>query len=166
MEDGSPMPFSMTVKYNSTLPDSSEQAQIAIQVALKDRQVQEGGVTEAIVSIANRNEKAIPTPIAIVGIPGGLELRHDQLKELVKAGRIDAYEVVGPELILYWRSLKAKDTFDIPLSMVAAVPGTYAGPASRSYLYYTNEHKTWAPGLKVTISPRSVGAVYDRPPQN
>jgi len=35
--------------------------------------------------------------VAIVGLPGGLEPRHDQLKELVKAGRIAAYEVpAGP----------------------------------------------------------------------
>jgi hypothetical protein len=40
------------------------------------------------------------------------------------------------------------------LSLVAAVPGSYTGPASRAYLYYTDEYKNWAPGLKVHISPR------------
>ena len=128
MEDGSSMPFSISVKYYSTLPDSSEQTQIGIHVALKDRQIQEGGVTEAIVSIANKSDQAIPTPVAIVGIPGGLEVRHDQLKELVKSGKIDAYEVIGREVVLYWRYLKANDKFDLPLSLVAAVPGSYTGP--------------------------------------
>jgi hypothetical protein len=154
MEDGSSMPFSISVKYHSTLPDSAEQAQVGIQVVLKDRQIQEGGVTEAIVSIANKSDQAIPTPVAIVGIPGGLEVRHDQLKELVKSGKIDAYEVIGREVVLYWRYLKAKDKFDLPLSLVAAVPGSYTGPASRAYLYYTDEYKNWAPGLKVSITPR------------
>jgi hypothetical protein len=96
----------------------------------------------------------IPTPVAIVGIPGGLEVRHDQLKELVKSGRIDAYEVIGREVVLYWRYLKAGDKFDLPLSLVAAVPGSYTGPASRAYLYYTDEYKSWAPGLNVNITPR------------
>jgi hypothetical protein len=154
MEDGSSMPFSISVKFHSTLPDSSEHAQIGIQVALQDRQIQEGGVTEAVVSVANRSDQAIPTPVAIIGIPGGLEVRHDQLKELVKSGRIDAYEVIGREVVLYWRYLKANDKFDLPLSLVAAVPGSYTGPASRAYLYYTDEYKSWAPGLKVTITPR------------
>jgi hypothetical protein len=154
MEDGSIMPFSISVKYHSVLPDSAEQTQVGIQVVLKDRQIQEGGVTEATVSIVNKSDQAIPTPVAIVGIPGGLEVRHDQLKELVKAGRIDAYEVIGREVVLYWRYLKAKDKFDLPLSLVAAVPGSYTGPASRAYLYYTDEYKTWAPGLKVSITPR------------
>jgi alpha-2-macroglobulin-like protein len=154
MEDGSSMPFSISVKYHSTLPDSDEQAQVGIQVVLKDSQMQEGGVTEAVVSIANKGNKVIPTPVAIVGIPGGLEVRHDQLKELVKSGKVDAYEVIGREVVLYWRYLRASDRFDLPLSLVAAVPGSYTGPASRAYLYYTDEYKNWAPGLKVNITPR------------
>jgi len=154
MEDGSGMPFSVGVKYNSTLPGSAEQTRIGIGVSLKDRQIQEGGITEAIVSIINKSDEALPTPVAIVGIPGGMEVRHDQLKELVKSGKIDAYEVIGREVVLYWRYIKANDKFDIPLSLVAAVPGIYTGPASRAYLYYTDEYKNWAPGLKVSIVPR------------
>jgi alpha-2-macroglobulin-like protein len=154
MEDGSSMPFSMNVKYHGLLPDSAEQAQIGIQVVLKNPQIQEGGVTEAAVSIANKSDQAIPSPVAIIGIPGGLEVRHDQLKELMKSGKIDAYEVIGREIVLYWRYLKAKDNFDLPLSLIAAVPGSYTGPASRAYLYYTDEYKNWAPGLKVIITPR------------
>jgi hypothetical protein len=154
MENGSSMPFAISVKYHSTLPESSEHAQVGIQVALTDSQIQEGAVTEAIVSIANKTDETIPTPVAVVGIPGGLEVRHDQLKELVRSGKIDAYEVNGREVVLYWRYLKAKNSFDIPLSLIAAVPGSYVGPASRAYLYYTDEYKNWAPGLKVTISPK------------
>jgi hypothetical protein len=154
MEGGSPMPFSSSVKYHNLLPEDSELAPIGIQVALKDARIQEGNVTEATVAIANRSGKVIPTPVAIIGVPGGLEVRHDQLKELVKAGRIDAYEVIGREVILYWRALKAHDRFDLPLSLVAAIPGSYTGPASRAYAYYTDEHKEWAPGVKVTIVPR------------
>jgi len=154
MEDGSSMPFSISIKYNSLLPDSAKEAQVGLQVVLKDSQVQEGSVTEAVVSIANKSDQAIPTPVAIVGIPGGLEVRHDQLKELIKSGRIDAYEVIGREVVLYWRYLEARDTFDVPLSLVAAIPGSYTGPASRAYLYYTDEFKNWAPGLKVNITRR------------
>jgi hypothetical protein len=154
MEDGSSMPFSIAVKYNSTLPDNSDQAQVGIQVSVKDQTVEEGAVTEAMVSIANKSSHVIPTPVAIVGIPGGLEVRHDQLKELVKAGKIDAYEVLGQDVVLYWRYLKANDRLNLSLSLVAAVPGSYTGPASRAYLYYTDEYKSWAPGLSVNIRPR------------
>jgi hypothetical protein len=40
------------------------------------------------------------------------------------------------------------------MSVVAAITGSYTGPASRAYLYYTDEHKTWAPGLSVNIAAR------------
>jgi hypothetical protein len=154
MEDGSSMPFAISVKYHSVLPNSSDETPVGIQVVLKDTQIPEGDVTEAMVSIVNKSDHVIPTPVAIVGIPGGLEVRHDQLKDLIKSGKIDAYEVRGREVVLYWRHLKAKDMFDLPLSLVAAVPGSYTGPASRAYLYYTDEYKNWAPGLKVVITPR------------
>jgi hypothetical protein len=105
MEDGSSMPFSISVKYHSILPDSADEARVRIQVVLRDPQIQEGGITEAVVSIANKSDQVIPTPVAIVGIPGGLEVRHEQLKELIKSGKIDAYEVTGREVVLYWRYL-------------------------------------------------------------
>ena len=106
-------------------------------------------------TVTNKTDKAIPTPVAIVGLPGGLEPRHDQLKELVKAETIAAYEVIGREVVLYWRELKAGQKVELPLSLVAAVPGTYTGPASRAYLYYTDEYKTWVPGLHVAINARN-----------
>ena len=103
-------------------------------------------------TVTNRDTAApIPTPVAIVGIPGGLEVRHDQLKELVKSNKIAAYEVIGREVVLYWRSLAPAEKVEVPLSLVAAVPGTYTGPASRAYLYYTDEFKHWAPGMTVDI---------------
>ena len=40
---------------------------------------------------------------------------------------------------------------NIPISLVATVPGTYTAPASRAYLYYTDEHKQWVGGVTVTI---------------
>jgi alpha-2-macroglobulin-like protein len=126
---------------------------VTIGVSLRDKELAEGGVTEANVTVTNRDKAAVPTPVAIVGIPGGLEVRHDRLKELVKSKRIDAYEVIGREVVLYWRTLDAGQTADVSLSLVATVPGTYTAPASRVYLYYTDEFKQWAPGVRVTITP-------------
>lgn len=76
------------------------------------------------------------------------------MKELVKSNRIDAYEVLGREVVLYWRQLKPGVKVDLPLSLTAAVPGTYLAPASRAYKYYTDEFKQWAEGTSVTITPR------------
>jgi hypothetical protein len=155
MEGGSPMPYSMTVHYHSLKPDSSRDCKLHLETNLIDDQVDEGAVTEAEVVVVNRTGEAIPTPVAIIGIPGGLEVRHDQLKELVKAGTVDAYEVLGRDVVLYWRSLEAEQRVDVSLSLVAAIPGRYTGPASRAYLYYTDEHKIWNDGLEVDIAARA-----------
>ena len=152
MKDGSQMPFSMAVKYNSLTPSSDKECKLDLTTTLKDPKLLEGGITEERVLVTNTSDEAAASPVAIVGIPGGLEVRHDQLKELVKSGKIDAYEVRGREVILYWRQIKPGVKVDLPLSLTAAVPGTYTAPASRVYEYYTDEFKVWKEGTTVTIT--------------
>jgi hypothetical protein len=128
---------------------------VGVEVSLAKTTIHEGELVEANATIVNRSREGVPTPVAIVGLPGGLEPRHDQLKELVKKQVIDAYEVLGREVVLYWRGLRGGQKVEVPLSLVAAVPGSYTGPASRAYLYYMDEHKSWVGGLKATITARA-----------
>src|SRR5204862_6685506 len=127
---------------------------LSLDVELSRDRMVEGDIADATATITNRSSEALPMAVAIVGLPGGLEPRHEQLKELVRAKSIAAYEVIGREVVLYFRSIEGGATKRIPLSLVAAVPGTYAGPASRAYLYYGDEDKTWEPGFRVEIAPR------------
>ncbi len=145
----------MAVTFHSLQPDSSKQCKLTLETSLRDRRIDEGAATEARVVVVNRTNEAVPTPIAVIGIPGGLEVRHDQLKELVTSGKISAYEVLGREVVLYWRALDKEARVDVALSLVAAVPGKYTGPASRAYLYYTDEDKQWTEGLKIEIEPKA-----------
>jgi hypothetical protein len=154
MTSGAPMPYSISVGYNALRPDSSKETQVALEVALAKATVAEGELLEANATVTSLSKEPLPTAIAIIGLPGGLEPRHDQLKELVKKGTIDSYEVLGREVVLYWRGMTPGQRIDVPLSLVAAVPGRYTGPASRAYLYYTDEHKVWVDGLQVTVTPK------------
>jgi hypothetical protein len=154
MEKGSPMPYSMDVKYNVLTPLASKECQVALSTSLSQNKVLEGAATEADVVVTNKSKEVIPNPVAIIGLPGGLEPRHDQLKELVKKGTIDSYEVLGREVVLYWRTLAGDAKVNVPISLIAAIPGTYTGPASRAYLYYTDEYKQWVDGLNVEITPK------------
>jgi hypothetical protein len=156
MTGGSQMPYSVAARFSRLKPDSSDDCRVHLEVSLANQKLTEGSVTEARVIVVNRSNETVPTPTAIIGLPGGLEVRHDQLKELVKAGTIAAYEVLGREVVLYWRALAPEARVALPLSLVAAIPGTYTGPASRAYLYYTNEHKQWTDGLRVEIEPIAV----------
>ncbi len=154
MNDGSSMPFAITVNFYDETPESSKQASIELEVKLTKTELIEGGITEAAVQVTNTEDQVATNPMAIIGVPGGLEVRQDQLKELVKAGRIASYEVLGREVVLYWRELEGGKTIELPISLVAEIPGRYTGPASRSYLYYGDEHKHWVPGLSCTVAPR------------
>jgi hypothetical protein len=95
----------------------------------------------------------VSMPVAILGIPSGLEPRIERLKELAAAGRFAAWEMRGRELVLYWRGIKADETIDLILPMTAAIPGSYGAPASRAYAFYSDEHKRWTAGESVTITP-------------
>jgi uncharacterized protein YfaS (alpha-2-macroglobulin family) len=154
MEGGAEMPYSIEVTYNALVPDSSKDTKVALEVAMAKTALTEGEPTEARVLVFNRTEEKLPTAVAIFGVPGGLEVRHDQLKELVKKKTVDAYEVIGRDVVLYWRGMEPRKRIDVPLSLIAAVPGTYTGPASRAYLYYADDHKTWIDGVKVSIAPK------------
>ena len=153
MNGGSPMPYSIAFDYHSLKPNSSTECALHVHVELKDKVVEEGTVTEANVEVVNTTDEKVASPIAIIGIPGGLEVRHDQLKELVKAEKIAAYEVIGREVVLYWRALDVEQRVELPLSLVAAIPGSFSAPASRTYLYYTDELKHWDDGVTVKIEP-------------
>ncbi|MDR3613322.1 MAG: MG2 domain-containing protein [Candidatus Obscuribacterales bacterium] len=154
MDNGCPMPYAFTASYNTFTPISDKDCKLDMTVKSAQDKIVEGGSTELDVNVTNTSHEVIPNPIAIVGLPGGLEPRHDQLKELVKKQVIDAYEVRGREVVLYWRSMESDAKVHIPLSVIAAIPGTYTGPASRTYLYYTDEHKKWVDGVRVEISPK------------
>ena len=180
MEGGSKMPYSVAVEFFAQTPVSSDACALRIETRLNPpavqcrgphgRRVTEGEVVEVHVRVTNITGQGLPTPMAIVGLPGGLEPRYDQLKELVAAGTVDAFEVIGRDVVLYWRDMPSPlgrpgaseplgaredvSVVEFPISCIAAVPGTYTGPASRAYLYYTDEHKHWVDGLTVQIEPR------------
>jgi hypothetical protein len=154
MEEGSELPYSIEVTYHALVPASSPDTRVTLEVALAKHALTEGEPTEARVVVTNKTDETLPTTVAIFGVPGGLEVRHDQLKELVKKHAVDAYEVIGRDVVLYWRGMEPRKKLDVPLSLVAAVPGKYTGPASRAYLYYSDDHKIWRDGLEVSIAPR------------
>jgi len=154
MEGGGEMPYALQVRYNAVTPASAKETMVDLQTRLSKGTVAEGETLEAYATVTNLAGANLPTVVAIVGLPGGLEPRHDQLKELVKKGTVDAYEVLGRDVVLYWRGMEKGQQREVPLSLVAAVPGRYVGPASRAYEYYTDEHKKWQEGLAVTVTPK------------
>lgn len=63
--------------------------------------------------------------VAIIGLPGGIEPQHDSLKQLVQRGTIAFYEIIGREIVLYWRGMQASSKTSFNIDVTAAVPGQY-----------------------------------------
>ncbi|WP_166819670.1 MG2 domain-containing protein [Thalassoroseus pseudoceratinae] len=152
MTDGSSMPYAVTVNFNEVQPQSNDNSPLQMQTSLSRGELQEGAATELRVRCENTSDETVPTPVAIVGLPGGFEVRHDQLKELVSAKKVAAYEVRGRDVILYWRAMEAGQEVDLSLSCIASIPGSYTGPASRIYPYYSDDQKFWVKPISATIS--------------
>jgi hypothetical protein len=151
MQGGGAMPYSITLRYAALTPASGRSAPVRIETTLAASEVKEGETVEARVTVRNATSEGQPMAVAIVGLPGGLEARAEQLEELVEAGTVDAVETRGREVILYWRSLAPEARHVVTIDCVAAVPGRYEGPASRAYLYYTDEQKHWVDGMSIRI---------------
>jgi hypothetical protein len=146
------MPYALDVNFRTLKPSSHEDCPVRLTTELARKKVKAGETVALTAELTNTTDDGQPMTIAILGLPAGLEARGDQLEELKKAGTIDYYETRAREVICYWRSLAPKKQVSVKLDLVAAVPGRYTGPASRTYLYYTSEQKQWADPLEVEIT--------------
>jgi hypothetical protein len=151
-------PYTLSWSYRMPKPASGDKCPIRLTTSLSGQSAAESSSVRLAATVENlsddQNEQGMT--VAIVGLPGGLKLPEDmaQLKERRDQKLIDAWEVRGRELVLYWRGLKPKQKIDVKLDLICQVPGTYSGPASRAYLYYNADQKCWAKPLQIEIQER------------
>lgn len=150
MTDGSELSSAITVSGMTALPQNA--GTVTVAAKLDRTQAGEGEPVELSVSVANNAPVDANLPLAVIAIPGGLEVRTAQLQELTKAGRIAAYELWDNAVVLYWRGLRPGETAVVPISLIAAIPGEYTAAASRAYLYYTDEDRQYIPGVSVRVT--------------
>ena len=148
-----PMPYSVAIDYRSLQPEDGKRANIDITTGLERNQVKLGESVRMRVTLRNKTDRGQPMTLGRVELPGGLTFQTWQLKELREKGAIAFYETQARQVILYLREMKPSETVKLPIDLLATVPGTYRAPASSAYLYYTDDHKVWADGTRVTIEP-------------
>lgn len=149
----SALPYEISIKYASIQPKQQSECPIKLDVQAAAKTVKAGETMRIKVTITNTVAKGQPMTLAIIGIPGGLSAQPWQLKEIQEKGTVDFYEIRGRELVLYCRQMAPNQVREVNLDLKADVPGSYEGPASRSYLYYTPEQKQWIAGLSTLVSP-------------
>ena len=149
------LPFSVEVLYHTEKPANSPACPVELSTEfenLKDGKVESGGTLHVKSVLKNKSEEGLPMTVATIGLPGGVEPRVEQLDELRDSGVFDFYEIRPREVICYWRTISPEEKKIIEFDVSAEIPGSYTGPASRAYLYYTAEQKFWTDPLKVEIN--------------
>ncbi len=145
------LPYALFVEYRSVKPAIDPRAVVGLTTALAKSSVKMGDAVRMMATLTNRTSAGQPMTIARVGLPGGLAFQNWQLKELVEKKTVDFYETRGREVTLYLRQMAPSEIREIPLDLVATIPGSYTGPASQAYLYYTDDQRTWVDPIKVQI---------------
>ena len=156
-------PYTLAWTYQTLKPASPDDCPVRLATKLSRTEVNEGDLVRLNVTLENVSGKGQGMAVAVLGLPGGLTVPPDmkQLKlytRLPEDGSrplVDAFEIRGRELVLYWRDLAPGRKIAVPLDLVARVPGEYSGPASRGYLYYNADHKHWVDPLRVTIAAKA-----------
>jgi anti-sigma factor RsiW len=153
-------PYTLTWSYQTHQPASAAHCPVKLSTKLDRAEVRESETVRLNVHIENASGKGQGMAVAILGLPGGLTVPEDmkQLKDYIRlptdGGRplVSAFELRGRELVLYWRDLAPDQKIDVPIDLIARVPGEYTGPASRAYLYYNSDLKYWVEPLRVSIA--------------
>lgn len=157
-------PYTAGWSYQSLQPPSAEGCPVNLSAKLDRQTATEGETVGLTVRLENRSGKGQGMAVAIIGLPAGVTLPEDmkQLKDMARLrnngserGEIDAWETRGRELVLYWRDLAPDQKIAVHLDLICRVPGEYRGPASRGYLYYNADHKSWAEPLHMVITPKA-----------
>jgi hypothetical protein len=153
-------PHTLAWTLRTPKPENTPNTPVKVETSLAKRDLREGDSVRLKVKVRNASGAGQGMAVAIVGLPAGLSLPEDlkQLKEHCKLPTdgsrplVSAFEVRGREVVLYWRDLAKDQAIEVPIDVVARVPGLYRGPASRAYLYYNADAKEWVEPLAVAIA--------------
>ncbi len=147
-----PLPYSVAVSWNTTLPSSAKECAVNFTTTMSSKTANVGETVRLSATLTNRENKGIPSTMAIIGIPAGFTVQPWQLKEMQEKKVFDYYEVAGNNIAIYYRCMAPNAVKEINLDLKAEMPGEYDAPASSAYLYYTNEYKTWSGMDRIKIS--------------
>ncbi|KAJ3426080.1 hypothetical protein M0812_28528 [Anaeramoeba flamelloides] len=152
IKNSNPMKYSVNINYKTLEPIIDNLCHLSFSSKLIEKVVTLGDITQMNCKLVNKTNQLFGMAVAILGIPGGLEPRIDQIKELVIQNIIDYYEFFGPrQVVFYWKALKPNAEIEFKLDLIAKFPGYFISPVSRAYLYYGDDHKAWGKQSEIKI---------------
>jgi len=150
-EKGDYIPFEIDLAYQAVTQPGQQKAHIAIDSEFLEHSVQQGQTVRLTTTLSNPTKKLQTSPIAIIGLPAGLQPQPWQLRELMEKEVIDYYEIKDKEIVFYLLELAPKERRTINLDLEAVSPGTYFSGAGQAYLYYENDVVVWSAPQQVEV---------------
>jgi hypothetical protein len=149
-------PHTLSWSYMALTPANKDVCPVRLETSLATATAKEGETVRLSAKLSNASGEGQGMAVAILGMPAGCALPTDlqELRNMVKEGTIDAFEVQGRELVLYWRQLAKDAKLEVNVHLICQIPGEYRGPASRAYLYYNADERWWTPPVGIGITPK------------
>ena len=152
---GSFLPFTLAMRCHTREPHAlpaEPSCKVHLEVTLTRCALVEGEGTDVAFKLRNTTQDALPMVVAILGVPAGLVAQAEALDALVATvDSLSCYELRGRDVVLYLAGLEPAAELELHFEVLAVIPGSYTGPPSRAYLYYTDEDKCWAGALHADI---------------
>eukprot|EP00611_Tribonema_gayanum_P028599 TRINITY_DN73_c0_g1_i1.p1 TRINITY_DN73_c0_g1~~TRINITY_DN73_c0_g1_i1.p1 ORF type:complete len:925 (+),score=318.03 TRINITY_DN73_c0_g1_i1:195-2969(+) len=149
-----PLPWTGEAKWQSLMPVAPSENHIQLATALSSDAAAEGDIVGVTVTLDAGSYGSTDMVVAVVGLPAGLVVQHERLRQLQALRAIAAYQINdGTEVKLFVDSLPKGRKTVLSFDTVATFPGTFLAHASRAYAAHAVAGKHWAPPLRVTVSP-------------
>ncbi len=146
------LPYEINISYTTTQPISQTACKIDVSTKLDKETCKMGETVRLTTVLSNKTNEAVPSTMAIIGIPAGLSPQPWQLKEIQEKHIADYYEVFDGYVVLHYASLTPNEKRTINLDLKADIPGYFEAPATAGFLYYTNEFKDWDKPTKIKVT--------------
>ena len=145
-------PYGLDVRYSTRSPQSASEAPVGLKTSLSSGRTKLGESVRLSTVVENRKEQPIGMTLIELGIPAGLKVQRWQLEALQDKGLVAHVEVRPRGVVLYLDGMGPLQRLPLDLDLQAEVPGTFEGPASSAFLYYTPD-RAWAAPLPLTTEP-------------
>lgn len=146
------LPYTVAMNYSTALPNSQKECVVKLNTKIAKTKIKVGETVRLKTTLTNSTAEGQPMTMAIVGLPAGLTAQPWQLKELLDKKAFDFYEVIGNNLVFYYRQMKPSEERIINLDLKADIAGSFDAPASSAYLYYTDELKDWTNLERIVVN--------------
>lgn len=154
-EGKNPLPFATALSYNCRTPKADNESVIKLKTEFENSNISVGETSRLTTTITNTSADPQAMTIAIVSIPGGMSVQPWQLKEHQEKGVYDFYEIIGTNVVFYYRRMAENEIKTVHLDLKADIPGEYESQASSAFLYYMAEHRDWSKAQSITITPQN-----------